>query len=622
MLEQLQQHSLIILGERWPSKISWVQLYTTNSKSDTEDYVRSLLSEVGQTILQESIQPGSARKLKDGWKLLYYEVPGRGKQRNKIYGLVTKAMKLYTREKKAMEAVSFRGGVYSARRFFSEFLDLVQNEEDLKEHDNFSLQNALEELENYDASRMDVNYIGRLISYIERSIEIDNDTLEKVYFVVYEMLTYLESLPDIDIDIDLGLDAAFTVAELYQERDVFHLALELYKRIIPLSIIKSRYGLEVACRVKIAAIYYRHFPDSSEGIREVLIPVTEIQITEASLADQEAYYCLLGNAYESQENIVKAKKFYYKAIKRAEININSPEWIAIAYKYLAKEAKRDLYPNLSSSYYLTAASLAFSAGDVAQADAYRSLAAEQELNLATADAYYSLGKRMESDLDAAVFKIWNAIRTILRAYEHIDILNRYKILPATKEVLNIAAVILKIPGQIRKNTAILNKVSVLIEDLQLQKLKEDQEQKKLKQIIRQIDNNIPLPAPNLLIFEKNGLMLTSGTIGKESWESSNLEGTLLSGVLSAIMAVLSEVSDSSLRTVDAGNFKIIVERTKTTVGVLLIDREGRMYRPALKRLLKTIDSKFGVQLANWTGDLSFLSSMEQLAYNHFKSIFY
>ena len=92
---------------------------------------------------------------------------------------------------------------------------------------------------------------------------------------------------------------------------------------------------------------------------------------------------------------------------------------------------------------------------------------------------------------------------------------------------------------------------------------------------KNIEEKIPIPPPTFILLSVDGRMMTMGTITDEGWEISDVEGTLLSGVLSAIMSLMSEVSadQSSLRTIDAGNFQIMIEQTENMMAVLLVDRD-------------------------------------------------
>ncbi|MHA2101765.1 MAG: hypothetical protein ACW99A_24215 [Candidatus Kariarchaeaceae archaeon] len=94
-----------------------------------------------------------------------------------------------------------------------------------------------------------------------------------------------------------------------------------------------------------------------------------------------------------------------------------------------------------------------------------------------------------------------------------------------------------------------------------------------------------------------------GEIHQEKWESSNIKGVLLSGILSAIMSLITEVSDqkTSLKTVDAGNFQILLEQSENLAAALLVDRDIPVLRNSLISLLSDIDKNYGGKLKYWDG---------------------
>ena len=94
-----------------------------------------------------------------------------------------------------------------------------------------------------------------------------------------------------------------------------------------------------------------------------------------------------------------------------------------------------------------------------------------------------------------------------------------------------------------------------------------------------------------------------GEINKQKWEESNIQGVLLSGILSAIMSLISEVSDqkTALKTVDAGNFQIILEQSENLAGALLVYRDIPVLRQGLISVLSEIDEIYGNKLKFWDG---------------------
>ena len=108
---------------------------------------------------------------------------------------------------------------------------------------------------------------------------------------------------------------------------------------------------------------------------------------------------------------------------------------------------------------------------------------------------------------------------------------------------------------------------------------------------------IPIPPPIVMIIGLDGRLLLGGQIGGDSssWNEADEDlNVLFSGALTAIMAMLSEViSDKNpLRMLDVGQTQIMIERTDTCIGTVLVDRELVILRKALQNSLAFIQSEF------------------------------
>lgn len=216
------------------------------------------------------------------------------------------------------------------------------------------------------------------------------------------------------------------------------------------------------------------------------------------------------------------------------------------------------------------------------------------------------------------FKAWNALRLLLRAYEHADLKERFSLVNLTTEVIDKAEIVLDVKGVKRKSQPVIRKLRQLIENLQFQKLKPESEKDAIETLTNKIELYIPEPPPTFLLITNDGRMITSGEISDEGWENpQNLEGVIFSGILSAIMALLSEVADSSLKTIDAGNFKILVERNSTAICVLLVDRELRHHREYLKTVLRFIDNnkRLTDRIRRWNGQHDFVPTIKDYVVN-------
>ncbi|MHA2501331.1 MAG: hypothetical protein ACXAE3_00465 [Candidatus Kariarchaeaceae archaeon] len=606
--EILKSESIILIGERYTSRVAWVQLHMTSDFE--EDVVRELMVELSQYIAKGRVPSGSARKFLDG-KLIYYQL----EQQTRCYAIFTNQIDNIRNEvKRAVQAVATRGGVYSAQRFFNEVVDILDNPEKLDLLDTLSSTYALTELTEENLGSLDLNDLGFLISHANQAQELDHLTLERIYFFIYQAIQELTANYDTEgqaRDPDEFLDAAYLVSERYQETDNFHLALELYKQIIPVAQLNHRFDLEAACRIQIGMIYKKYFPMSAEYILDALKELDFKHLNETNNKLLEIYHCLMGHAYREADEEKLALESFRKAINVTDQDISAPQWIAEAYHYLGSVDKKNHYLKDATRYYLTAVSIAFSAGNLAMADEYRHAAAEVELHIANSVIHSSLVHRMEMDHKDAEYRAWESLRVLVKAYIHC-LSDQYQSLRVmTEEILYHSRIILRLPGKQRKNRELLDQIEDTLLNLETMTI-EGNRLEPLLTISKVIEENIPIPPPTFMLLAVDGRLMTIGTITDDGWEKSDIEGTLLSGVLSAIMSLMSEVSadDSSLRTIDAGNFQIMIEQTENIMAVLLVDRDIQEFRKRLRQVLGYIDTKMGEEIKYWNGDTTIFKPLK------------
>jgi len=600
----LKSESIMMIGEQHPSRVLWLQFYDATNSFEEED-IRELMIEISQHITKGAVPSGSARKFLDG-KLIYYESPPRDNQLHpKVYAIFTNQIEnIYSEVKKAVEAVATRGGVYSAQRFFSEVIDILEDPERLEIYEKIASDQTLRNFDEATIGGLSLNELGMVISHLNHSNDLDFLTLEKIYYHIHDALNNLSRHLDMAEDPDEFLDAAYIVAVRYAETDNFHLALELFKQIIPIAINNNRYDLTVACRIQIGIIYKDYFPMSGEYILKILEPIDENDLNQTNNRLLEIFYCLQGYAYRDLNNEQKALQFYKSALNVAEQNINSPFWIAEAYYYLGEVDRRKYYLKDASRFYLTAAAIAFSTGDLTITDKYRNKAAESEILIAYSITHAALVHRMEMDHKDAEYRAWESLRLMIKSYQHSMIGGYQDRRKLAEEIIKFSRNILKLPGKQKINREIIDEIEQLILLLHREDFEAgDEEQERLLRVSKLIEENIPLPPATFMLLSVDGRLMTMGRITDVGWEKSDLEGTLLSGILSAIMSMISEVSeeDSSLRTIDAGNVQIMIEQTDNVVAVLLVDRDIQEFRNRLIQLLKEIDNKLGDKLKFWDG---------------------
>lgn len=601
----LKEGSIMLIGERYPARVVWLQLFDA-SNSVEEEEMRHLLIDISHHIAKGNIHSGSARKFLDG-KLIYYEAENPLKSSTtRVYVIFTQELSIKSPVKKALQAISLRGGVYSAKRFFSEMIDLLEDEGSMRDYDQITVEEAIETIEVVDYTKVDANELGYIISVLNRSEELDVILLEKIYLIVYEIiLVFSKAETEID-DPDEFLDAAFSVGLRYLERKSFHLALELFKLITVVSSKNFRYDLEVACRIQISIIYKDYFPMSGQYILETLEEIEQEHLAETNNRLKEIYYCLQGYAYAELENHKLAIEKYEEAIDVADQEINAHGWIAEAYFYLARLDEVSFFYKRAIRGYLTASTIAFTGGNLKTADHYRNSAAKVEMAMAHSIAHVALINRMDSDNKDAEFRAWEALRLTVKAYIHSSTTDLHNLKSLADAVLSYTSKVLGDSEDFEQKKVVIENLSELIKTIHLQVILPGNEQEKLEKITKDIEANIPLPPPTFLLLSIDGRLMTIGKIDDEGWLSSDLEGTLLSGILSAIMSLINEVThnSSSLRTVDAGNTQIMIEQSENIVAVLLVDRDIQEFRDRLIELLHFIDQKFGDKLRVWDGNIS------------------
>jgi hypothetical protein len=604
-----------LIGQRYISKLVWTQLYDASQSIEEED-LRMLLGEIKKHILKNRIKSGSARKFLDG-KLLFHEIGditqnGTG---NKIFCLFTQEMQIGSTIKKSLQEIAHRGGafsVYSAKRFFSEMVDLISNPEKLENREELPIEETLKRIENFHHHSHDVNELGKMISLLNRSAVLDQSTLELIYVNVFETINALLN-GHITSDPDEFLDAAYIVARRYQQINNFHLALELYKSIIPVAQKNKRDGLATICRIRISTIYKMTFPNSGEYIIEILSEIKDEHLQETAQTHKEIYYCILGFAYDQLQNQKQASKFYNLAIQEADVKISSLKWIAEAYDYLGQVAHNNYYLMEAARQYLTAATIAFSAGDLALADTYRNNASSAEINTSYSLMHTAHTYRMEDALNDAEYRAWEALRYLVRSFIHSKIQSNNQMMDQAFSILSEAEIILNIPGKKRKNMAALRRMRNTLKVLESGILDPIEVETRLEELANVVDDNIPLPPPTFMLLTLDGRLILIGKIVGEKWLESDIQGVILSGILSAIMSLISEVSTgkTSLRTVDAGSFKIMIEQSENVAAVLLVDRDVPEFRKKLEVSLNYIDENYGEKLTYWDGRTDLYEGMKE-----------
>ncbi|MCY3414685.1 MAG: hypothetical protein INQ03_23750 [Candidatus Heimdallarchaeota archaeon] len=617
MDNRLQTHSLMVIGQRKElvSKIVWNNLYSTPQLDYEENEIRNLLSRISEHIVKGRIKSNSARKFLEG-KLFFIQQKRQNSSYIQIYCLYTEETRTNPNAKRAFQSIVNRTGEYSAKRLFQEMLELLKNDEELAKSSileqsvMFDKDKALGIIRNYDFKKMDINYLGRMISNLNLSGELDFETLEEIYLVVYEVIQYLEEKKN--QDPDEFLDGAYITAKLYQGyENTFHFALELYKKIIPLAFANDRYNLLTSCRIQMSKIYKQNFLDSGEYILDQLELIPEEYLDEISKKNLEEYYVLKGLAFYETGKFNAAESSFNSALKIAGTSISSPKLIAEAYATLASLNYKNYIFDEAARQFLTASALSFSIGDIAKSDLYLQNAGLPEIYRSLTLAMTALNFRMEGNYTASEFKAWEALLSLVKAYVHQAQSEPFLLMDTTEKILNYTESILLMPGKIRKNRRIIQAARKLIDDLTWFRLKPGTEEQEINKVYKKIAANIPLEPPIFMLLVNDGRLILMGQVCEEGWTVAEIKGVILSGIISAITSLIGDISEntSALKTIDAGNFQIMLEQEKNIISVLLVDRELPVFRTRLKEMMHHIINDYYHILRDWDGNNKYFDSL-------------
>ena len=610
----------MLIGERIRNRVVWIQIFQTN-QSMNEDELRAILRDVRSHISKKAINSGSARKFKDG-KLVYYETYNETAKPSRIYCLYTLETNISPHIKSAIQSVADRGGgnsVYSAKRFFSEVMDLVENPSQLKIVE-FEIPNETQNINEVLMNISDINRLGQAISVLSKAEKLDWETLDKIYTYVYEtLMSLLEG--NSDLDTDEFLDAGYTVARSYSEHHNFTLGLELLKYLALVAVMNQRIDLEASCKLRIAEIYKKYFPPTGEFILEVLSNFSETHVAESSKPDREIYYSLMGYALAHEENHQEATKFYRMAIKEAGVNISSPTWIAEAYNYLGSRAMEQYNFLEAARLFMTASVISLIEGDISLSDSYMDSVAGAEIETSKLHFNTGLMFRLEGNLGDAEYRGWNGLRQLIRANVHISMHSRASLIEVNKFLISQAKILLQ-------NALTNNKVAIFFDNLEnvlhdgYESLSQKRLDNKFAALEKIVESYISIPPPTFMLLTLDGQLLLIGKIDGSEWEESDIKGVMLGGILIAIMSLINEVSGkTSLRTVDAGNFKIMIEKSDNEVVALLVDRDLSEFRRSLQNILKDIEQNYSNEVKKWNGNVKTFEKLKGKVVEHISSAF-
>ncbi|MCE7737647.1 MAG: hypothetical protein GPJ54_22340 [Candidatus Heimdallarchaeota archaeon] len=503
---------------------------------------------------------------------------------------------------KVIKDVANRGGVYTAKKFYSEIQDLYLHGDQIKTISTVLVDtpdpySALEFLKETTIENEPVEQIARLLSIIGASKELSANI--DTYNATVQMLYRLEN----NDQADVMLDSAFVIAIRFLENQDFMHSTALFEKIADLSVSFERLALEIACRIRTARVCKLRGSDNAFDIIDIMSPIDDGSLEAASQDDREEYYCLQGWAFYLLSDYSTAEELYMMAIMIAETATFPSMNKAEAHWFIGRRASENYSPEVATRELITASSIAIRNGNEDISTLYSHLAAKQELKWSHMLASAAVISRLENDLSSSEYQSWLALSRLIKAYTHAD--KRHRHTDITDERGEIISMTTSILGQI-KTEYVTTTIKEIVDNLNLidgGDLAKDNEIELLKFLSTKISAMIPLPTPIIMLIANDGRLIIGGEVGAENWDNSiSTNDDLFSGALSAIMAILSEVtsSDSHLRMVDAGQTQIMIEKSKVCIGALLVDRDLNVIRQGLRKVVAFMEQNYP-GLEDWDG---------------------
>ncbi|MFV2014100.1 MAG: hypothetical protein ACC656_01610 [Candidatus Heimdallarchaeota archaeon] len=495
-----------------------------------------------------------------------------------------------------------RGGVYTAKKFYSEIQDLYLHESEKKTISRVLVEtpnplSALEFLKETIIENEPVEQIARLLSIIGASKELSANI--HTYKATMQMLSRLKN----NDQADVMLDSAFVIANRFLENQDFAHSTELFGNIANLAVSFERLALEIACRIRTARVCKLRGSDNAFDIIDILSPIDDGSLEAASQDDREEYYCLQGWAFYLLNDYTTAEDLYMMAIMIAETASFPSMNKAEAHWFVGRRASENYSPEVATQELITASSIASRNGNEDISLLYSHLAAKQEIKWAHMLASAAVISRLENDLSSSEYQAWLSLNRLLKAYSHADRRHRSSDLSEHRE--EIISMTTSILGQIRTEytDSIVKEIVDQMNVIDSSELSEENEKELIKFLSTKVSAMIPLPTPIIMLIANDGRLIIGGEVGAENWDNSiSTNDDLFSGALSAIMAILSEVtsSDSHLRMVDAGQTQIMIEKSRVCIGAVLVDRDLNVIRQALKSIVKFMELNYP-GLEDWDG---------------------
>lgn len=123
----------------------------------------------------------------------------------------------------------------------------------------------------------------------------------------------------------------------------------------------------------------------------------------------------------------------------------------------------------------------------------------------------------------------------------------------------------------------------------------------------------------LAIMHQSGLSIAHFHFNQEDLASS-IDDLLIAGGLTSLSQVISSMvqSEKKLDSVDHGDLKLLFQYGQYLITVLVVTAPLVILRSKLKKVTDTIEMLYKEELANWDGDLTRFTLLDQIVNVHFK----
>jgi hypothetical protein len=591
--------AIVLIGEKRQGNPVWGLPYDPHN-SYSEGQFRVLFMRLQKLLLDPKFQMSQQHTLTSDERIFIIErsiIDG-----TTLFAVILHDVDFDDKLIKAVTEVVDRGSIYTAKKFYNGIQSIYYQEEDKKPstsilRDFVDPLAALNYLEENTIEEESLEQVANLLSIIGKSDEMSANVID-AFYITLQMISKISD----DHNADIMLDSAFVIASRFLDMQDFIHSSELLEKIADKAKLVGRTALEIACRIRKARIIKLEGTDNGLDIVNILSPIDENDLEEVSQDDREEYYCLQGHGFYLISDFATAENLYMMAIMISDSAVFPSMNKAEAHWFIGRLASENYSPEVATRELITASSIALTNGNEAISTLYNHLAAKQELKWSFMLCSAAVISRLEKDSSTSEYQAWLSLSKLLAAYRHADKLHRKKDISNEKsEIISITSNIL---GQVNSDYLVtLNEIINNLAIIDQGELTRDHELELVRFLSSKVSSMTPLPTPIILLIANDGRLILGGEVLSESWERSiSSSDHLFSGALSAIMAILSEVtsSESYLRMVDAGQTQIMIEKSTVCTGALLVDRDLNVIREGLKSIVKFMALNYP-GLEEWDG---------------------